>query len=84
MIAGRLFLVADALDVEARWLATGKGERRRNKDPVKAVPDELLRLARHLTSLPKSEQTVLLKIFERRASDERVEASLPPAPKKPT
>jgi transcriptional regulator with XRE-family HTH domain len=61
----RLFWVADALEVEPRWLAVGEGPQELVRHPNRATPDKIVRLSRRLADLPDDEQALLLKIFER-------------------
>lgn len=61
----RLFKVADALQVEPRWLAVGEGPQEPVRRPDRGTPDKIVRLSRRLADLPEEEQALLLKIFER-------------------
>jgi transcriptional regulator with XRE-family HTH domain len=61
----RLFRVADALQVEPRWLAVGEGPKERTLADPKGIPDKVVRLAHRLADLPPDEQALLIKIFER-------------------
>jgi transcriptional regulator with XRE-family HTH domain len=61
----RLFKVADALHVEARWLAVGEGPKTDVRPASRGKPDKVVRLAERLADLPADEQALLIKIFER-------------------
>lgn len=67
----RFFKLADALDVEARWLAIGDGPEERIKKST-GLSHEMNALAAKITALPKEKRDLLVAIFESHAPDDKL------------